>query len=229
MRLRLTPDPPHLVGRRSHDYALRATGLRTALASRSLVEGTEMNRIAASLLLGAAAGACLVAIQPPDARAQGVIFKVNEVDEAALIDALTPPPPGVRTRSIMVQPKAKGTPGENPRAGAASITITFATGSSEITPDSKAALDVIARALTSERLTDFSFAVEGHADPRGDDDFNLRLSQARAESVVAYLVNKHSLPTERLHPIGKGETELARPDVPTAPENRRVTFKTERR
>jgi flagellar motor protein MotB len=31
----------------------------------------------------------------------------------------------------------------------------------------------------------------------------------------------------RLHAVGKGETELARPDVPSAPENRRVTFKTE--
>jgi outer membrane protein OmpA-like peptidoglycan-associated protein len=189
-----------------------------------------MNRIAAQLLLLAAGtGALVLAGTPPDVHAQGVIFKLNEVDEAALIDALTPPPAGVRTRSIMVQPKAKGAAGENPRAGAASITITFATGSAEITPDSQAALEVIARALTSDRLTDFDFAVEGHADPRGDDDYNLRLSQARAESVVAYLVNKHNLPMQRLHPIGKGETELARPDSPTAPENRRVTFKTERR
>lgn len=189
-----------------------------------------MNRIAAQLLLAAAGtGALVLAGMPPDVRAQGVIFKLNEVDEESLIDALTPPPAGVRTRSIMVQPKAKGAPGQNPRTGAASITITFATGSADITAESQAALDVIARALTSDRLTDFDFAVEGHADPRGDDDYNLRLSQARAESVVAYLVNKHNLPMQRLHPIGKGETELARPDVPTAPENRRVTFKTERR
>ena len=223
-------DPRHLVGPGWRDYALQATGPGTVLASSFhwTVEGIEMNRFAAQLLF-AAIGACLVAALHPEVRAQGVIFKLNEVDEAALIDALTPPPPGTRTRSIMVQPKAKGAPGENPRTGAASITITFATGSAEITPDSQAALDVIARALSSDRLADFDFAVEGHADPRGDDDYNMRLSQARAESVVAYLVNKHSLPMARLHPIGKGETELARPDVPTAPENRRVTFKTERR
>ena len=127
----------------------------------------------------------------------------------------------------MVQAKAKGAPGENTRLGAASVSITFATNSAHLTRDSEAALDVIARALASDRLERYGFTVEGHADPRGDDDYNLRLSQARAESVVTYLVQKHGVPIARLNPIGKGETELARPDVPTAPENRRVTFKTE--
>lgn len=189
-----------------------------------------MKQIAARLLIGAAAGAAMLTVAlPAPVGAQGVMFKVNELDEAALIDALTPPPTGVRTRSILVRPKAKGAPGENPRAGAASVTITFATGSADITQSSQSALDVIARALSSDRLTRFSFAVEGHADPRGESDYNLQLSQARAESVVAYLVQKHSLARDRLHAVGKGESELARPDVPTAPENRRVTFKTETR
>jgi outer membrane protein OmpA-like peptidoglycan-associated protein len=190
-----------------------------------------MKHCAASLaLVTAAAGIGFFGTSlPQPAAAQGVMFKANELDETALIDALTPPPPGVRTRSILVQPKAKGAPGENPRAGAASIAITFGTGSADITPDSRAALDVIARALSSDRLTTFSFAVEGHADPRGESEFNLQLSQARAESVVAYLVQKHNLPRDRLHAVGKGESELARPDAPTAPENRRVTFKTESR
>lgn len=190
-----------------------------------------MKRFAAiSAVFTAAASLGLLAVSTPlPASAQGVMFKANEIDERALIDALTPPPEGVRTRSIMVQPKAKGAPGENPRAGAASVAITFATGSADITPGSQAALDVIARALASDRLNNFRFAVEGHADPRGEDDYNLQLSQARAESVVAYLVEKHSLPRDRLHAVGKGESDLARPDVPTAPENRRVTFKTETR
>lgn len=190
-----------------------------------------MKRIAATLtVFTAVAGPGLLAVcTPRPATAQGVMFKANELDERALVDALTPPPSGVRTRSILVQPKAKGAPGDNPRAGAASVAITFATGSADITAGSQAALDVIARALASDRLSNFRFSVEGHADPRGEDDYNLQLSQARAESVVAYLVEKHSLPRDRLQPIGKGETDLARPDVPTAPENRRVTFKTETR
>ena len=65
-----------------------------------------------------------------------------------------------------------------------------------------------------------------HADPRGGADYNLRLSQARAESVVDYLAGRHGIPRDRLRPIGKGQTELANPGRPTAPENRRVTIKT---
>ncbi len=187
-----------------------------------------MNRITVRRTLCSTLCAGLFAVVLPlSAAAQGVMFKANELDEAALIDALTPPPPGVRTRNILIKPKDKGAPGENPRAGAASIAITFPTNSAEITPSSQSALDVIARALASDRLTRFSFAVEGHADPRGESEYNLKLSQSRAESVVNYLVQKHGLPMDRLNPIGKGDRELARPESPAAPENRRVTFKTE--
>ncbi|MGE0797088.1 MAG: OmpA family protein [Lautropia sp.] len=190
----------------------------------------EMKRPTPGSMIAAVICGALAAVLPATpVAAQGVMFQANQLTEEALIDALTPPPPGVRTRSIMVQPRAPGTPGENPRAGAASISITFPTNSSEITPSSRSALDVIARALVSDRLTRFSFAVEGHADPRGGSEYNLRLSQARAESVVNYLVHQHGVPIDRLSPIGKGDTELANHDVPTAPENRRVTFKTETR
>lgn len=159
------------------------------------------------------------------AQAQGVIFKQNEVTEDALINALSPRDGIGRTRSIMVRPSngqsALGAPDLK-----ASVMITFETNSATLTAEARSALDIMARALKSDRLADFRFAVEGHADPRGDDDYNMRLSQARAESVVAYLVQNHLLQRERLLPIGKGESELARPDLPAAPENRRVTLRT---
>lgn len=53
----------------------------------------------------------------------------------------------------------------------------------------------------------------------------MRLSQARAESVVNYLVSR-SVTRERLEAVGKGETELAKPDNPEAAENRRVKIRT---
>ncbi|MCK7555643.1 OmpA family protein [Chitinophaga sedimenti] len=46
-----------------------------------------------------------------------------------------------------------------------------------------------------------------HTDSRGNDAYNLKLSQQRAESVVAYLVKK-GIAAERMTAKGYGETQL---------------------
>jgi len=168
----------------------------------------------------------------PAAQAQGVkVMKNNEIKESSIIEALTPPQDEVRTRSIRIRPA-----GESPAtaarpgtasSGSASILITFATDSAEISDQARSSLDVVGRALNSDKLANFKFSIEGHADPRGGSEYNLKLSQARAESVVDYLVTHHNISRERLRPQGKGDQELANPNMPTAPENRRVTFRTQ--
>src|SRR5215468_3121975 len=51
--------------------------------------------------------------------------------------------------------------------------------------------------------------VQGYADPTGDFDKNLKLSQDRAEAVVQYLTVKHRIPLRRIMvPMGYGETKL---------------------
>lgn len=82
----------------------------------------------------------------------------------------------------------------------------------------------MAEAMRSERLAPLGFRVEGHADGRGDPHRNLSLSQARAEAVVAYLVQRHALPAERLRAVGRGSTQPLNLEQIDAPENRRVTF-----
>jgi outer membrane protein OmpA-like peptidoglycan-associated protein len=84
-------------------------------------------------------------------------------------------------------------------------------------------LDVVAGIL--ESAPQIKVEVQGHTDDTGERDYNLKLSQERAESVVAYLVEKGISP-ERLVARGYG------PDVPIADnstkagqtENRRVEF-----
>ena len=44
-----------------------------------------------------------------------------------------------------------------------------------------------------------------HCDYKGNDDYNQRLSQRRAESVVNYLIN-HGIKADRLSPVGYGES-----------------------
>jgi OmpA-OmpF porin, OOP family len=148
------------------------------------------------------------------------ILKGDAVTEAALIDALTPSPPPMLTRSIDRNPAA-ATP---PKPAKAALLITFETNATVLTADAKRELDIVGRALNTNRLTNFNFVIEGHADPRGSPERNLRLSEGRAAAVKEYLVQNQSVSPERLQAIGKGDREPMNTANPAAPENRRVTF-----
>ena len=162
----------------------------------------------------------LCALAPAICLAQsGKVVHEKDVNEAALVNMLTPEPQ-VRTRSIRVTRDAPPAPPPS-----ASLLITFETNSAQLTPQARKSLEVVGRALRSDRLSEFRFAIEGHADPRGTEAGNLRLSQARAESVAAYLATQQ-VDRARLNPVGKGHAELMNKAEPTAPENRRVTIKT---
>src|ERR1700687_1042188 len=65
--------------------------------------------------------------------------------------------------------------------------VNFKSGSAELLVDSHAALDKVAE--TAKKYPNLKLRVEGHTDSQGDDESNLKLSQRRAESVRAYLVN----------------------------------------
>jgi len=153
------------------------------------------------------------------------VLKGKNVTESNLLDALTPPPEPVVTRSLKVSRDGAGVSAPE-RKASASLLITFLTNSSELTESAKQQLDVVAGALKNDRLADYSFNVEGHADPRGNPDANMLLSQQRAESVRDYLVTTHSIAADRLKAEGKGDHDLLNRAVPAAPENRRVTIVT---
>ncbi|MCA2977805.1 MAG: OmpA family protein [Myxococcaceae bacterium] len=102
--------------------------------------------------------------------------------------------------------------------------VAFATNRAVIEPRSFAMLDNVAAVLRAhpELLT---VRIEGHTDDQGDDAKNLTLSQARADAVRDYLVNK-GIAATRLVAEGFGE---ARPIADNATDagrakNRRVEF-----
>ena len=146
--------------------------------------------------------------------AQDVLLHENEITEKAIIDQLAPEKTG-GTRSFR--------PMDN-QPVSASMLITFNTNSAELTHSAKQALDKVGRALNMDKLAEFSFVIEGHADLSGSYQLNQRLSKARAETVMNYLVQMHGIEPNRLTAIGKGYTELMNKDNPLAPENRRVTL-----
>ncbi len=81
--------------------------------------------------------------------------------------------------------------------------VTFATGSANLTDPAKVILGRVAESLVGN--PDIKVEVGGHTDNTGNPATNLRLSQARAESVRQYLI-EHGVAAERVTAKGYGST-----------------------
>ena len=73
----------------------------------------------------------------------------------------------------------------------------------DLTPESTEALDKLV-VMMNENPT-ITIELSAHCDYRGNDDYNQRLSQRRAESVVRYLI-QHDIAADRLTAVGYGES-----------------------
>ncbi len=85
--------------------------------------------------------------------------------------------------------------------------IYFETAKAIIKPISYPILDAIAATLKGNPQI-LLLEVQGHADERGDDDYNMKLTDDRAAAVKKYLIDK-GIDTERLQSHGYGETKPA--------------------
>ncbi|HEX4422958.1 MAG TPA: OmpA family protein [Kofleriaceae bacterium] len=102
--------------------------------------------------------------------------------------------------------------------------INFEYDKAVIKRDSYYILDAVVAAMNG--YTDIALIeVQGHTDERGDDAYNLDLSERRAAAVVAYLVS-HGVAANRLESHGYGETQPIdkRHNEAAWTRNRRVEF-----
>lgn len=84
--------------------------------------------------------------------------------------------------------------------------------SAKLRPESEEILDNLIEFL--ELNSNLTIEIRSHTDMRGNDEYNLKLSERRAQSVVDYLVD-NGIPRERLQAKGYGETmpaEVKGPD-----------------
>jgi peptidoglycan-associated lipoprotein len=83
-----------------------------------------------------------------------------------------------------------------------------------------------AKAEILRRVPNVSLRIEGHADERGSDEYNLALSHRRAASAMRFLVNQ-GISQERLETIGYGEERPVDSDENEAAwaRNRRDEFR----
>ena len=83
--------------------------------------------------------------------------------------------------------------------------VLFEYDSDQLTAQSMATLDQIAPILTSDKIKNARWLVEGHTDSKGSDKYNMDLSMRRAASVETYLASK-GVPSSLLKSVGFGES-----------------------
>ena len=100
-------------------------------------------------------------------------------------------------------------------------TVVFSSGNAEISRESGSVLDKLV-AVAGQCGPGLAFEVGGYTDSMGDRDYNVYLSEIRAQAVVDYMI-AHGFDADRLSAIGYG------PDEPIAdnatPEGRRIEIK----
>jgi outer membrane protein OmpA-like peptidoglycan-associated protein len=126
------------------------------------------------------------------------------------------------------QPKTRSMGNRNiiPQPKSIDLVIQFDLDSAKLKSDSIPLLSSLVEAMKNDRLTAIKFKVEGHTDAQGSEQHNLKLSQSRADSVMAYLTSQ-GVDKERLAGEGKGFSDLLLPEKPKAAENRRVRITTQ--
>ena len=102
--------------------------------------------------------------------------------------------------------------------------VNFETGASTLQPRATRTLDAVGTVLA--RVPDLRVEVGGHTDAQGAEAFNRRLSQARAEAVRDYLLDRFDVAPSQLVARGYGEARpVASNETATGRAlNRRVEF-----
>jgi OOP family OmpA-OmpF porin len=109
------------------------------------------------------------------------------------------------------------------------VDVQFNPDSPIIRPESYRTLGRIADALYDPALSAYGFLIVGHTESTGKRDYNLTLSQRRADAIRDVLVTTFKVSAKRIQAIGLGEEQLLDGARPTAPVNQQVQVLTVRK
>jgi len=111
----------------------------------------------------------------------------------------------------------------SPKPAGFDMLVNFGHNSAELTAAAKVNLEQIAGALKDQRLSAANFVVEGHTDAIGSENYNLSLSERRANSVTAFLLDR-GVNSSKVTAVGIGESSPRAADA-FDPTNRRVEIR----
>lgn len=98
----------------------------------------------------------------------------------------------------------------------------FVKGKADLSESAKFVLHDLAKIM--QKNPELRLRLEGHTSAEGDAAFNQKLSEARAQAAVTFLVEHEGIDASRLEAVGKGSSELKNTEDPMAAENRRTEF-----
>lgn len=157
--------------------------------------------------------------------ADDIVQGLRGLDEQAQISA-----PALHERAVArIRAKQVDNPNGRPdvaeelnRLPQLTVEINFHFDSAVIDPKSYVALGRIADALWHPALLEYRILVVGHTDASGKREYNLKLSQRRADAIREALTTTFRIPARRVTAVGLGEEQLQDKQNPRASVNRRV-------
>ncbi len=178
-RIRLAQQGPVVSGCYDSDGDLQGTVTGNVLRATGV---DRRDRTPSAFLLSVAADGALQGVRSTN----GGPFRIYTLPAA---------PPGTRVACDEPVPPVLG-------CGSIIHSITFAFDSADLLPAASPVLDALFQGLRTDPST--RIAIEGHTSSEGTEAYNERLSQRRAQAVVADLVRR-GLPVQRLTAVGIGE------------------------
>ena len=98
----------------------------------------------------------------------------------------------------------------------------FQQGKADLGEEAKFVLHDLAKLMN--QYPELRLRIEGHTSAEGDATTNQKLSEARAQAAVTFLVEHEGIDANRLEAAGFGSSKLKNADNPMSPENRRTEF-----
>jgi outer membrane protein OmpA-like peptidoglycan-associated protein len=182
--------------------------------------------------LGLLTGALIILAQPaPPARAQTAAAPDNIIEQLAALESPADLDVAALRQQALerVKSKADGAPLKRPPIAAQllklpqfNVEIQFDPDSPIIRPESYRGIGRIADVLSHPTLLPSTFLIVGHTETTGKREYNLTLSQRRADAVRDVLVTTFKISSKRLKAIGLGEEQMRDSAHPTAPINQQV-------
>jgi OOP family OmpA-OmpF porin len=91
------------------------------------------------------------------------------------------------------------------------VSVLFRLNQATLTDADKQQLDQLAQTVSS--LKHYVIQVQGYTDTTGPKEYNLQLSQKRADAVIRYLTSNGKVPLVRIYSMGYGEADPVAPNT----------------